>query len=183
MEPLLVVLDLDETLVYASDEGLLEGSDPDFYVGQYPVYKRPHVDSFLRDLFQEFRVAVWTSSSPSYAWEMVSKLFGSLQDELLFVWDSSRCTQKFDPEKMEWYWLKNLKKAKRRGFDLSRTVAVDDTPLKYKKSYGNLVRMRAFEGGEDDWLPALLKYLRWLNNKPDVRTVEKRGWKTMETCS
>lgn len=45
----LLILDLDETLFYATEEKL--DREPDFVVGQYFVYKRPFVGLFLTLLF------------------------------------------------------------------------------------------------------------------------------------
>jgi TFIIF-interacting CTD phosphatase-like protein len=61
----LLILDLDETLLYATAQPPARPAD--FAVGDYYVYKRPHVDAFLTQCFDWFDVAVWTSASPSYA--------------------------------------------------------------------------------------------------------------------
>ena len=42
--PILLILDLDETLVYSIEEPL--GRDHDFTVGPYAVYRRPHLAEF-----------------------------------------------------------------------------------------------------------------------------------------
>jgi RNA polymerase II subunit A small phosphatase-like protein len=185
MNRLLVILDLDETLVYASDTGVLpflDDRDPDFWIGSFPVYKRPEVDEFLTELFKEFDVAVWTSSSPGYAGQLTRILFKNLLGRIKFIWDSTRCSIRYDHELVDHcYYAKNLKKVRRQGYYLSRVVAVDDTPAKYKQSYGNLIRVPEYLGEpEDTTLPKLLNYLRWLNTQPDVRKVEKRGWLTRE---
>jgi hypothetical protein len=45
----LLVLDLDETLIYACDDPrrLAKLGEPDFCAAGYPVFKRPHLDYFL----------------------------------------------------------------------------------------------------------------------------------------
>lgn len=40
--PILLILDRDETLVYTTEEPL--GHDPDFTIGPYVVYRRPHLE-------------------------------------------------------------------------------------------------------------------------------------------
>lgn len=175
--PLLVVLDLDETLVHSPDGGPLE-RPADFFAGSYPVYRRPGVEAFLHTLLDELEVAVWTSSSELYASLVTRELFGPRVSELQFIWAARRCTQRFDPEWQEKYWLKNLGKVKRLGRSLERVVAVDDTPRKYSRHYGNLVRVKPWTGDlDDDELPALLEYLRWLSTQDNVRAVDKRGWR------
>lgn len=173
---MLLVLDLDETLIYAS-ERVLEGVAWDFRAGGYYVYKRPHVDEFLSYCAQAFEeVAVWTSASRGYAMQVVAALFGA-DYPLSWVWASERCTRRFDPERMTYYWVKDLRKLKRKGYALERVIGVDDTPRKYERSYGNLVRVSMFEGEPDDELLALMAYLEELRQVEDVRAVEKRAWR------
>ena len=51
--------------------------------------------------------------------------------KLLFVWDSSRCTQRRNPYNGEYYSVKDLKKVKRNGYSLDRVperVNKSETP-------------------------------------------------------
>jgi len=199
MEPLLVVLDLDETLIHAEDGESEIHPDlrPDFYSFGHAVYKRPGVHEFVTAVLDEFRIAVWTSASKDYASVIVNELFGPRKDELVFFWARERCTQRssvrmFDEALntephllMGWqpyYWTKEIRKLRRRGYDVERIVAVDDTPRKWENSFGNLVRVPEWkaEDPEDNVLGRLLPYLRWLNEQPNVRRVEKRGWHLSE---
>ncbi len=153
----LLLLDIDETLIYATEASLPRQAD--FLVGQYHIYKRPFLNVFLKNCLDWFEVAVWTSSTPSYAIAIVSTLFENPKT-LLFVWASDRCTVAYDIECLEYYNRKNLKKVKRKGYRLESIIAVDDTPQKWERSYGNLVRVNPFEGQEtDDELKYLLLYL------------------------
>jgi len=61
----LLILDIDETLIYAA-EGPLERAE-DFRVGPYFVYLRPFLGEFLRFAAEHFEVATWTSSTEGYA--------------------------------------------------------------------------------------------------------------------
>lgn len=177
LDPLLVVLDLDETLVHACPYGQLPNKTPDFHVGHYPVYKRPGVDYFLDQVLDEFEVAVWTSATPLYAEDMVDQLFSYRKDELHFVWASDKCTMVFDPRMMTQSPEKRLSKVKKLGFNLDRVLAVDDTPEKYAKNYGNLVKIPEYLGEDEDYhLENLMHYLRKFNEETNVRKVEKRGW-------
>ena len=174
LEPILLVLDLDETLVHVRRRPLAHA--PDFEAFSLPVYVRPFAREFLQACSAEFRLAVWTSSSRDYAEMVVGRLFDGIALE--FVWAHERCTARFDPETHEVYWVKNLKKVKSRGFDLRRTLMLDDTPRKLERSYGNHIRVAPFEGDpRDDELPALLEYLRRFRGLEDVRPPEKRGWR------
>lgn len=171
----LLILDLDETLVHATNVPL--SRPPDFEVPPYALYLRPGVREFLDWALRNFRVAVWTSSSPLYA-DMVTNLLFEDLTKLEFVWASTRCTPKRDFERDTWCYSKPLHKVKRRGYDLRRVLAVDDSPEKYTRSYGNLVVVSPFHGDADDHELALLQqYLGQLMLEPNVRNIEKRAWR------
>ena len=175
MSDKLVILDLDETLVYASEEYL--GYDQDFEAGHYLVYKRPYLKEFLEFCFEKFRVAVWTSSGEDYAEVVVNSVFGG-KDRLEFVWARNRCVQRFDPQLYEQYFIKDLRKVKKRGFSLDHIIMVDDTPKKLTRNYGNLVRVSPFEGDRrDEELLDLMPFLEELQPAENIRPIEKRGWK------
>ncbi|MEG4342063.1 HAD family hydrolase [Microcoleus sp. A003_D6] len=177
----LLILDLDETLIYATEASLPRQAD--FLVEPYYIYKRPFLDVFLKNCLDWFEVAVWTSSTPSYAIAIVSAIF-EYPKTLSFVWASDRCTVAYDIECFEYYNRKNLKKVKRKGYRLESIIAVDDTPQKWERSYGNLVRVNPFEGDEsDDELKYLLLYLEQLRYEKNIRTVEKRFWRNRLTRS
>lgn len=175
MSPMLLVLDLDETLLFADERPLAR--TPDFEVPPYVVYLRPHVRGFLRHAADRFQLAVWTSSSAAYARALVPVLFDD-PARLAFVWSRERCTPRRDLANDTWVHAKRLDKVKRRGHDLRRTLVVDDSPEKHARNYGNLVRVAPFLGDPaDDELPHLAAYLDRLRAEPDVRRIEKRGWR------
>ncbi len=175
MERKLLVLDLDETLVFASEEKLDRA--PDFEIGGYHIYKRPYLDRFLEFCFERFRVGVWSQSSPDYACGVVERIMAS-HDRLEFVWGGDRCTFVTNPYMRQYYWVKDLKKLYRRGYRKEEIIFVDDTPRKLERSYGNLVRVHPFEGDpSDDELLVLMPYLEKLDAEENIRTVEKRGWR------
>lgn len=171
----LLILDLDETLLFATEEPLRVQED--FIVGQYHVYLRPHVKRFLHFCFSNFEVAVWTSSTADYAIEISKHLFPSLT-VLSFLWARNRCTRRFDYETGETYWVKDLKKVRRKGYNLEQVIVVDDTASKLERSYGNLIRVREFNGEQgDDELLLLEQYLETIIKEANLRVVEKRNWK------
>jgi RNA polymerase II subunit A small phosphatase-like protein len=175
MEKHLLVLDLDETLVHASEKPLAHV--PDFTVAPYSLYLRPGVQSFLEHAAHHFRLAVWTSSSPLYARAVCNVLFPD-PESLAFIWASDRCTMRRDLETDTWSNTKPLRKLRRRGYDLDRVLVVDDSPEKHTRNYGNLIRVLPFEGDpHDDELSHLSRYLEQLSRVPNVRRIEKRNWR------
>jgi carboxy-terminal domain RNA polymerase II polypeptide A small phosphatase len=171
----LLVLDLDETLLFASEHALDRRHD--HRIGRYFVYWRPGLAPFLEGMSALFELAVWTSSSPAYAQGICAEMFRN-RPAPVFVWASDRCTLKRDLESDSWSHHKHLSKLKRRGHDLRRVVMVDDSPEKHRRNYGNLVRVSAYVGNaHDDELDWLSRYLSELARVDDIRTVEKRGWR------
>lgn len=169
----LLVLDLDETLVQAREDALVRPAD--WRLFRYHVYERPGLREFLRWSFDAFTVGVWTASSADYAAAVVGRIFDSAP---AFVFSRRRCTRHLDLETLEPVRLKPIRKLRRFGFPKERILFVDDSPEKIARSYGNLVRVRPFEGEpHDDELPALARYLEQLGSVPNVRSVEKRGWR------
>ncbi|MFY2562186.1 NIF family HAD-type phosphatase [Corallococcus terminator] len=184
-DKLLLVLDLDETLIHARESPLERPAD--LRVFGFHVYLRPHVERFLAECAARFRLAVWSSASERYVEAIVQHLFPPERRPEL-VWGRGRCTFTVDHARRleeggmdsasHYEYAKKLSKLKRLGFRLERMLIVDDTPAKCLHNYGNAIYVRPFEGQEDDAeLPALSDYLATLAEVPNVRVLEKRGWR------
>lgn len=172
----LLILDIDETLLFATEQPL--GCAHDLKVGPYLVYKRPHLDQFLASVDEWFDLAIWTSSGEDYAASIIDGII-SKQCQMKFLWSRERCTRKFDAELQEDYWIKDLKKVKRFGFPLERVLVLDDSPEKLQRQFGNHIRIAPFEGDEADCeLTQILPFLKCMSEVENVRTVEKRNWRS-----
>lgn len=173
----LLILDLDETLIHSVETPFEHQAD--FCFGKFYTYKRPYLREFLEFCFEHFEVAVWTSSTTAYAEEIVKNIL-TAEQKLTFLWTRSRCTISFDEELGESYYSKKLDKVRKRGFDLNSIIAIDDSPRKWRYSYGNLIRVTIFEGDrKDEELDLLMKYLLQLKDVVNVRETEKRGWRNV----
>lgn len=182
---ILLILDLDETLIHASETPLARAAD--FVVYDYHVYRRPHLERFLALAMRDFDLAVWSSASDDYVHSVVGHIFPD-PSVLQFVWGRSRASLRrvfqdesgymIDP----WdhtHYLKPLTKVRRAGWSLERVLIVDDTPEKCMRNYGNAIYPRAYEGApDDDELLLLGPYLSSLKDQDDVRRLEKRGWRS-----
>ncbi|MDQ6966782.1 MAG: HAD family hydrolase, partial [Mariprofundaceae bacterium] len=147
----------------------------DFIVDKYHVHKRPHVAEFIDFCRARFRMAVWTSATEDYAIAMVDELFGAPHD-LAFLWHREQCITQMDSS-YEPVYIKDLKKVKRKGFDLDQVIALDDSPEKLQRNYGNLLRIAPFYGDPaDDLLLHVMPFLDQLRVADNIRAVEKRGW-------
>jgi carboxy-terminal domain RNA polymerase II polypeptide A small phosphatase len=182
---ILLILDLDETLIHASREELR--ADFDFKIWHYFVYKRPFLDDFIRICSKNFTLAVWSSASDDYVEEIVKQIFPA-DIPLVFVWGRSKCTPIISPNvdlygyhnmdiSTGYEYAKLLKKTKKFGFGLEKTLIVDDTPLKVANAFGNAIYPKMYEGEkDDDELVHLAQYLLTLKDVENVRKIEKRGW-------
>lgn len=185
VQRILVVLDLDETLIHATDNP--PDDKWDFEVFEYKVYKRPGLRVFLEKLRTHFDVAVWSSASDDYVEEIVFEIF-PYEDKLEFVWGRSKCTPRIDYDSVEdlgyfdqnnhLCYSKPLKKLKRKTKrSLDHMLIIDDSPEKTKENYGNAIYPREFNGEQDDnELAQLWKYLMLIKDEPNIRKIEKRGW-------
>ena len=170
----LLILDLDETLIHAVEKPLEHKAD--FKTDFYYVYKRPFINEFIEFCFQTFKVGIWTTAGEYFARDVVSNVFSN-DYTLEFVWSHKRCTRVFDPEFIDYYYVKDLKKLKRCGYCLEEMIMLDDTPRKLERNYGNLIRVTEWLGDlRDRELLLLIKYLTELKDVENVRKIEKRGW-------
>jgi TFIIF-interacting CTD phosphatase-like protein len=172
----LLILDLDETLIFGTELALDRPAD--LRVADYAIYHRPHVAEFVVQVRSAYQLAVWTSASESYAGPIVRSIFPS-DLPLGFVWSRERCTWRRNAETHQEYWLKNLRKVKRLGYDLDRVLMVDDEPRKLEKNYGNHIAVAPYTGAADDQeLLRLAEYLVRIADCPNLRALEKRGWRS-----
>lgn len=173
----LLILDLDETLFFACESPLLRRHD--CRLGPYYVYRRPYLSEFLRRCEQQYQLAVWSSSSSDYVAEAVHLVLP--QDvSLAFAWSRDRCVQRYHPETKQRYYIKDLKKVKRLGYDLNRMLIADDTPLKVQRNYGNAVYVKEFAGDTtDEELKHLSVYLTSIARIANYRRLEKRNWRSL----
>lgn len=170
----LLVLDLDETLIHATERPLSRPAD--YVVGPYSIYRRPGVGQFLERCLELFEVGIWTASTRDYALPAIEPLLDI--ERLAFVWGRERCTLRRDMDTYELERIKDIRKLRRRGYRRESIIFVDDTPAKIQRSYGNYIRVREFEGDlADRELELLARYLERLGPEPNVRSVDKRGWR------
>ncbi|MBC8110643.1 MAG: HAD family hydrolase [Verrucomicrobia bacterium] len=183
---MLLILDLDETLIHATEIDLEKKHD--FQLFSYQVHKRPHVEAFLQTMNKYFDLAIWSSASDDYVAEVVKNIFPP-DICMQFVWGRSRCTRQtlYDSDGLVRYnssgyidqeYTKQFKKLRKAGFDLKKVLMVDDTPEKLANSYGNAVYIKPYQGAtEDEELLILAEYLVTLKDAENVRILEKRNWR------
>lgn len=163
MDRLLVILDLDETLVHVPARPL--GRRADFYVRGHAGYRRPHLERFFHDLRGQYHVAIWTTATASYAEAVVGEII-PFRRELAFLWSADACASEGG--------IKALRKVEALGFDLARVLVVDDSPEKLPADRASLIPIAPFMGATDDAeLPPVAKLIHHLATQEDVRAIEK----------
>jgi carboxy-terminal domain RNA polymerase II polypeptide A small phosphatase len=176
-ERLLVVFDLDETLMHGTNA--ISEEQADFMSGPHRCLLRPHARTLVEECLARFDVGVWTSAGEHHAANVVDAIFGG-STNLHFVWSNDRCTKTRNLETDEFVYLKDLSKLKKLGFSMDRMVAIDDSPEKHARNFGNLLRVSEWTGDqEDEELLDVSRYLNWLGAQANVRRVEKRGWRNL----
>jgi len=181
--PLLVVLDLDETLFHSRYEP--PDRPADFRIDEYHTYKRPGVDAFLQKLMNDtrFALAIWTSATEDYAIIAIEAL-GIRKDSLLAFFSRDRCVRTSLMPEMGFgegqRLVKDLRKVARvTGWPVERMIAIDDNPDYFTRQYSNLLPIEPYYGDvemQEDVFVALLDRLAWLHTLENVRPYEKRNW-------
>jgi len=147
MKRKLIIFDLDETLVHATETRL--PSAPDFEVGPYFVHIRPFCDDLLIAVAERYDIAVWSSSSERYVVEVAKRIFGE-KYPIKFAWSLEKCVQKVDPRSNSYVYIKDLRKVQRHGYQLEEIIIVDDSPEKIARQPRNHLQVKAFHGESDD---------------------------------
>lgn len=170
----LIILDLDETLIHATQSEL--DIPYNFRFDKYFVYERPHLRQFLSDLSKHFTIGIWSSAGDEYVNEIVSHI---KRDNVDFeiVWGRSKCSLKRDLVFDTYGFEKRLDKLKKKGFKLEQVLVVDDSPSKSRTNYGNAIYIKEFTGDQSDReLQFLYDYLLTFKTVDNVRTIDKRMW-------
>jgi len=189
VEKLVIVLDVDETLIYSSTHTLLN-RPPDFVLGgEYFTHIRPGAIDFLKTIIADdrFRVGIYSKATGDYILEFITGV-GLKESDFELIFDRSRLVKKvydYGPwargRGIEYF--KDLKKVKRRlGCHIDRMVAIDDIPSNYPRSYGNVLRVPEYVGECDDNIfIKLLECLNMLYGADDVRQENKHIYDNYDT--
>lgn len=139
----LIVFDLDETLVHATEVPLAYA--PAFQVGPYFVYVRPFASELIKFCASHFELAVWSSSSALYVEIVTAELFGTTFP-VAFSWGVSKCVQKADPKSNGYVYVKDLRKAMKYGYAADEIIMIDDSPEKLQRQPTRHLCLSAFTG-------------------------------------
>lgn len=181
---LLLVFDLDETLIHATKKNL--DRTPDFTIDEYNIYKRPNFDTFINQCYDKYKIGIWSSADDKYVKKTVKKLFPP-HIKLEFIWTRVNCFIKIvrkpfeDFEDMtykEHQWIKPLNLIKRKGIGIKTMLIIENSPYKVAENKRNALIIPSYEGErKDDELLKLFTFLSNFDAAKDVRKVDKENWK------
>ncbi len=178
-----LILDLDECLIHSE---YADGINYDFYKSSFDILDgsirtmiRPNLSEFLDYAFSNFNIAIWTAAGEKYAEAILEKV-GIYKSSLSFFYTEKNCTAKYnygDGWGMgHMTYLKNISKLRKKGYDMSRILMIDDKP-EYIDSYGNVISINPFYGDSNDTeLKKMIKYLDIIKDDKDYRKVNKLNW-------
>ena len=133
----LLIFDIDGTLISSNSTPLKIIPRPDF---------KQALD-FTQA--QGYDIAIWTAATEWWANCVVTRLFGRMETELVFVWSRNRCTQhttNFEGLQNR-ITLKKLKKVRQSFPQYGRNIwIVDDTPSTYQQNYGHAIPISTYRG-------------------------------------
>ncbi|KAJ1966278.1 Nuclear envelope morphology protein 1 [Dipsacomyces acuminosporus] len=163
-----LVLDLDETLIHSSPQGSYRAHHRievviDKVACLYYVYKRPHVDYFLRKVSEWYKVVIFTASLAEYA-DPVIDLLDSQKKYISARYFRESCIPH------DTSYAKDLAAIDQ---DLSQIVLIDNSPLSYFINPTNGIPIQPWVNSDpkDEALLDLLPLLDALRFTDDVRSI------------
>ncbi|ETO31046.1 hypothetical protein RFI_06074 [Reticulomyxa filosa] len=142
----LLVMDLDETMIYTSFKKLnnydftIPVIHPSGHLSKLYVKKRPFLNMFLQECSNEYDIVVFTAAGPRYASEVLDHIdVRSVISHLIFGDSVTRFADG-----------KYIKDLELLGKPLKDVILVDDTPDVYAKHPKNAVPIGKFKGEEND---------------------------------
>ena len=158
----LIVFDLDETLVHATEAPLPHPHD--FRVGPYFVHVRPFASELIAFCASRCDVGVWSSADERYVEAVTERLFGAAAP-VRFSWSVAKCVQRIDPKSNGYVYVKDLRRLMKHGYAVDDILMLDDSPEKLQRQPANHIDVPAFMGEPDD--TALLDVIERIQSRLD----------------
>lgn len=155
--PILIILDLNETLVTRKKE---------------TVHLRPHLNKFLQYAFENFEVMVWSSAQPYNVEKMIKKAFHpAMIENLRAIWARDRFGLSAKQYNQKVVTYKNLEKVwdavegPEPGvkWGITNTVLVDDSAIKARYQPYNHIELKPWDKPSDHTDTVLLELIRYLD--------------------
>lgn len=177
LERILLIMDLDSTLIYASETEIHKPYD--YKVFQFFIYLRPYFLRFLKSVSGCFSLAVWSAGSDKYVQNIVEKVFPP-DISFDFVWARSRCSfegYSADIVNENDLYSKNLNILKRFGYKMDKVLLMDDSPGICLMNRKNSIHIQPFLGSAaDSELLHLDEYLLKIYHEKNVMELDLINW-------
>ncbi len=178
-DKILLVMDLDSTLIYASETEIHKQFD--YKVFHFFIYLRPYFLEFLKSVSGFFALAIWSAGSDKYVQKIVETVFPA-DMPFQFVWGRSRCDfEGYVPNYVTEndLYSKNLKVLKRYGYSMEKVLIMDDSPSICEKNRENSIHVQPFLGSKNDKeLLSLNEYLLKIRNERNMMELDTSSWYT-----
>ncbi|KAK1149889.1 hypothetical protein N8T08_003445 [Aspergillus melleus] len=183
-QPLLIILDLNGTLIYRKHRRL----PPSFA-------RRAGLDNFLDTLLRDYKAMIWSSSQPETVDAVCDKLFpGDKRKALVAEWGRDKFNLSADHYRakiqvyktLETVWADPKVQASYPGsqgnktrWDQTNTILIDDSKLKAVSEPYNILEIPEFTNAPDDpsIFPKVLRVLEILARHDDISKV-LRDWQS-----
>ncbi len=143
----LLVLDIDETLIYASAFPLQRQEH--FRLGLAYAWFRPGAHKFITTCQQHYSVGVWSSATREYVADLCAHLRFPFES-LAFIWTRERCVNGANTLTGELCRLKQFRLLLDLGYLAAAITIVDDEPGCWLDCTGRLIAIPKFKGDPAD---------------------------------
>ena len=143
----LIVLDLDDTLIYSTE--LQKKHLKKIRFQKMNIYFRPYLLDFIKFVEMNFQIAIWTSATELNANFVVNNLF---TEEPIFIYTRKDCSLKSDPIKKKSYFYKNLDRIHEIEKRFNKIIFIDDKPELIISKHAEIIPILAFKGDKSDAL-------------------------------
>lgn len=160
-----IVLDLDETIVYATPLKPKDLDNNHFFTINFKkrvfyVQIRPNLQHFLNQISKQYDIFFYTSSEKDYASQIIDKIMPKTKQNQRFYRDSCK--------NIYGYFVKDLNVIKR---PIKRVLLIDDSAGSAILNPANLIRIKPWEGEKNDnILLNLLPILESIALENDLRS-------------
>lgn len=144
MKKKLLVLDLDETLIFSVKERL--NHPESFIYNGYHIYLRPNLSWFLNNIKSCYKIGIWSVADDEYVEHIVKKIIPKDID-LEFIWSKSwMTTDSFDGKQ----YIKKMTELDRLGYRLDELLLIDDNEKNTTINSPYSILIKPFKGDLDD---------------------------------
>lgn len=144
MSKKILILDLDETLIFSVKERL--NHPESFIYNDYHVYLRPNLSWFLNNIKTYYKIGIWSVADDDYVEEIVKKIIPKDID-LEFIWSKSWMgSDSFDGKQ----YIKKMTELEHLGHRLDELLLIDDNEKNITVNSPYSILIKPFKGDLDD---------------------------------